>query len=146
MCWAAQNRPDATADAVRDGWFHSGDLARVDEDGYYFVVDRKKDLIIRGGYNVHPREVEEVLHEHPAVAEAAVVGVPHETLGEEIAAVVTLRDDARITAAEIRDHVKERVAAYKYPRIVRFTDSLPKGATGKILKREIVVAKKSSTD
>lgn len=136
------NRPDATAEAIRDGWFHSGDLARVDEDGYYFIVDRKKDLIIRGGYNVYPREIEEVLYGHPAVAEAAVVGVPHEIHGEEVAAVVTLRGAAvaaHTTAGEIRDYVKQRVAAYKYPRIVTFTDGLPKGATGKILKREIVV-------
>ncbi|MBL1098478.1 long-chain-fatty-acid--CoA ligase [Streptomyces coffeae] len=133
------NRPDATAEAIRDGWFHSGDLARVDEDGYYFIVDRKKDLIIRGGYNVYPREIEEVLYEHPAVAEAAVVGVPHEIHGEEVAAVVTLRDGAQTTTGQIRDYVKQRVAAYKYPRIVTFTDGLPKGATGKILKREIIV-------
>ena len=133
------NRPEATAEAVRDGWFHSGDLARVDEDGFYFIVDRKKDLIIRGGYNVYPREVEEVLYGHPAVAEAAVVGVPHPVHGEEIAAVITLRSGAHATAEEIRDHVKERVAAYKYPRIVTFTAELPKGPTGKILKREIVV-------
>ncbi|MFK0024999.1 long-chain fatty acid--CoA ligase [Streptomyces sp. NPDC090798] len=133
------NRPEATAEAIRDGWFHSGDLARVDEDGFYFIVDRKKDLIIRGGYNVYPREVEEVLYEHPAVAEAAVVGVPHAVHGEEIAAVITLRPGAHATAEEIRDHVKDRVAAYKYPRIVTFTAELPKGPTGKILKREIVV-------
>lgn len=133
------NRPDATAETIRDGWFHSGDLARVDEDGYYFIVDRKKDLIIRSGYNVYPREIEEVLYRHPAVAEAAVVGVPHEIHGEEVAAVVILQDGARVTADEVRDYVKQRVAAYKYPRIVTFTDALPKGATGKILKREIVV-------
>ncbi|MFE0460286.1 long-chain fatty acid--CoA ligase [Kitasatospora sp. NPDC058965] len=133
------NRPDATAAACHDGWFHSGDLARVDADGFYYIVDRKKDLIIRGGYNVYPREVEEVLYAHPAVAEAAVVGVPHEVHGEEVAAVITLRDGARATAEQIRAYVKERVAAYKYPRIVTFTDHLPKGATGKILKREIVV-------
>ncbi|MGW2826580.1 long-chain-fatty-acid--CoA ligase [Streptomyces sp. NPDC001443] len=140
------NRPEATKEAVREGWFHSGDLARVDEDGYYFIVDRKKDLIIRGGYNVYPREIEEVLYEHPAVAEAAVVGVPHQVHGEEIAAVVTLRQDrADTSAGALRDFVKERVAAYKYPRIVTFTDALPKGATGKILKREIVVDR-SATD
>ncbi|MFD7626593.1 long-chain fatty acid--CoA ligase [Streptomyces sp. NPDC059851] len=133
------NRPEATAEAVRDGWFHTGDLARVDEDGFYFIVDRKKDLIIRGGYNVYPREVEEVLYEHPAVAEAAVVGVPHAVYGEEVAAVIALREGADATAEEIRAHVKERVAGYKYPRIVTFTAELPKGATGKILKREIVV-------
>lgn len=133
------NRPGATTEAIRAGWFHSGDLARVDEDGYYFIVDRKKDLIIRGGYNVYPREIEEVLYEHPAVAEAAVVGVPHQVHGEEVAAVVTLRDGARTTADQLRDYVKQRVAAYKYPRIVTLTDGLPKGATGKILKREIVL-------
>ncbi|MFB7266121.1 long-chain fatty acid--CoA ligase [Streptomyces nojiriensis] len=133
------NRPTATADAVRDGWFHSGDLARVDEEGFYFIVDRKKDLIIRGGYNVYPREIEEVLYGHPAVAEAAVVGVPHEVHGEEVAAVIALRSGAEATAEEIRDYVKERVAAYKYPRIVTFTAELPKGPTGKILKREIVI-------
>ncbi|MFA7761591.1 long-chain-fatty-acid--CoA ligase [Streptomyces sp. NRRL S-448] len=134
------NRPEATGEAVRDGWFHSGDLARVDQDGFYFIVDRKKDLIIRSGYNVYPREVEEVLYEHPAVAEAAVVGVPHLFHGEEIAAVITLRPGAQATAEEIRDHVKGRVAAYKYPRIVTFTAELPKGPTGKILKREIVIS------
>ncbi|WP_328535936.1 long-chain-fatty-acid--CoA ligase [Streptomyces sp. NBC_00344] len=133
------NRPEATAEAFHDGWFHSGDLARVDEEGFYFIVDRKKDLIIRGGYNVYPREIEEVLYEHPAVAEAAVVGVHHDLHGEEVAAVVALRDGSEATAAQIRDFVRERVAAYKYPRIVTFTDQLPKGATGKILKREIVV-------
>ncbi|WP_406863603.1 long-chain fatty acid--CoA ligase [Streptomyces sp. HUAS MG47] len=136
------NRPEATEEAIRDGWFHSGDLARVDEDGFYFIVDRKKDLIIRGGYNVYPREVEEVLYEHPAVAEAAVVGVPDPVLGEEVAAVVTLRPGAEATAEEIRDHVKERVAAYKYPRIVTVAAELPKGPTGKILKREIVVTER----
>jgi long-chain acyl-CoA synthetase len=134
------NRPEATAEAIRDGWFHSGDLARVDDDGFYFIVDRKKDLIIRGGYNVYPREVEEVLYEHPAVAEAAVVGVPHPVHGEEIAAVITVRPGAHVTAQEIREHVKDRVAAYKYPRIVGFTAELPKGPTGKILKREIMVS------
>ncbi|WKD31215.1 long-chain-fatty-acid--CoA ligase [Streptomyces xanthophaeus] len=133
------NRPTATAEAVRDGWFHSGDLARVDEEGFYFIVDRKKDLIIRGGYNVYPREIEEVLYGHPAVAEVAVVGVPHAVHGEEVAAVIALRSGADATAEEIRDYVKERMAAYKYPRIVTFTTELPKGPTGKILKRDIVV-------
>ncbi|WP_405912224.1 long-chain fatty acid--CoA ligase [Streptomyces sp. NBC_00963] len=133
------NRPEATAEAIRDGWFASGDLARVDEEGYYFIVDRKKDLIIRGGYNVYPREIEEVLYEHPAVAEAAVVGVPHELHGQEVAAAVTLRPGVRATAEELRAYVRERVAPYKYPRIVTLAESLPKGATGKILKREIVI-------
>ena len=133
------HRPEATAEAIRDGWFHSGDLARVDEDGYFFIVDRKKDLIIRGGYNIYPREIEEVLYEHPAVAEAAVIGVPHPALGEEVGAAVTLKAGASVTAEELRDHVKSLVAAYKYPRHVWIVDVLPKGPTGKIVKRDIVV-------
>jgi long-chain acyl-CoA synthetase len=132
------HRPDATADAIdQDGWFYTGDLARVDEDGYFFIVDRKKDMIIRGGYNIYPREIEEVFYEHPAVLEAAVIGVPHAELGEEVAAAVTLKPDAHVTADELRDYVKEQVAAYKYPRHVWLADELPKGTTGKVLKREI---------
>ncbi len=131
------NRDDATRDTIRDGWFHTGDMATVDDDGYFFIVDRKKELIIRGGYNVYPREIEEVLYEHPAVREAAVVGVPHADLGEEVGAAVALKDDAEATADELRAFAKERVAAYKYPRRVWFVDELPKGPTGKVLKREI---------
>jgi long-chain acyl-CoA synthetase len=130
-------RPDATAEAIRDGWFHSGDMATMDADGYFFIVDRKKDMIIRGGYNVYPREVEEVLYEHPAVREAAVVGLPHDEYGEEVGAAVVLKDGAQASEQELRDYVKEQVAAYKYPRRVWFVDELPKGPTGKILKREI---------
>jgi long-chain acyl-CoA synthetase len=134
------NNPDATAQAIDgDGWFKTGDLGRVDEDGYFFVVDRKKDLIIRGGYNVYPREIEEVLYEHPDVREAAVIGVPHPELGEEVAAVVTVQPGAEVTPDQLRDFVKAQVAAYKYPRRVWFTDELPKGPTGKILKREIAI-------
>src|SRR4051794_34485386 len=110
------NRADATEDAIRDGWFHSGDMAKIDEDGYFFIVDRKKDMIIRGGYNVYPREIEEVLYEHPAVLEAAVIGVPHAEMGEEVAAVVSLKDDQQAEPDELKAFVKERVAAYKYPR------------------------------
>ncbi len=130
-------RPDATAEAMRGGWFHSGDLAKMDEDGYFFIVDRKKDMIIRGGYNVYPREVEEVLYEHPAVAEAAVVGIPDAMLGEEVGAAVALKAGAEATPEELQAFVKERVAAYKYPRHVWLVSELPKGPTGKILKREI---------
>jgi long-chain acyl-CoA synthetase len=133
------NRPDATAEVTRDGWFLTGDMAQIDEDGYFFIVDRKKDMIIRGGYNVYPREIEEVLYEHPAVREAAVVGVPHDELGEEVGAAVALKDGAEAGADELQAFVKERVAAYKYPRRVWFVDELPKGPTGKILKREIEV-------
>ncbi len=132
------HRPEATAEAIRDGWFHSGDLARVDEDGYFYIVDRKKDLIIRGGYNVYPREIEEVLYEHPAVAEAAVIGLAHSAMGEEVGAAVTLKPGATISAEELRDYVKGQVAAYKYPRHVWIADALPKGPTGKIRKRDIV--------
>ena len=111
------NRPEATAEAIdADGWFKTGDMATVDEDGYFFIVDRKKDLIIRGGYNVYPREIEEVLYEHPAVREAAVVGVPHAELGEEVGAAVALKAGADATPDELRAFVKEQVAAYKYPR------------------------------
>jgi len=132
-------RPEATAEAIRDGWFHTGDLARVDEDGYFYIVDRKKDLIIRGGYNIYPREIEEVLYEHPAVAEAAVLGLPHSSLGEEVGAAVALKPGATATPEELRDYVKGQVAAYKYPRHVWIVDALPKGGTGKIQKRDIVV-------
>jgi long-chain acyl-CoA synthetase len=131
-------RPDATAEAISaDGWFHSGDLARVDDEGYYFIVDRKKELIIRGGYNVYPREIEEVLYEHPAVHECAVIGIPHASLGEEVGAAVALKRGAETTPEELRAFVKGQVAAYKYPRRVWLVDALPKGPTGKILKREI---------
>ncbi len=131
------HRPDATAETIRDGWLHTGDMGYVDEDGYFFIVDRKKDMIIRGGYNVYPREIEEVLYEHPAVREAAVLGVPHDEYGEEVGAAVALKDGATATPEELRDFVKEQVAAYKYPRQVWLVDDLPKGPTGKILKREI---------
>jgi long-chain acyl-CoA synthetase len=133
------NNPQATAEAFRDGWFHTGDLAYADDDGYYFIVDRKKDLIIRGGYNVYPREVEEVLFAHPAVAEAAVVGKPDDKLGEEVVAFVALKPGASVTPEELIGYAKERVAAYKYPRDVRIVDALPKGPTGKILKKELSV-------
>jgi long-chain acyl-CoA synthetase len=130
-------RDDATAESIKDGWFHTGDMAQVDSDGYFFIVDRKKDMIIRGGYNVYPREIEEVLYEHPAVREAAVVGVPHDSLGEEVGAAIALKDGAEASEDEIRAFAKERIAAYKYPRQVWFVDELPKGPTGKVLKREI---------
>lgn len=130
-------KPEATAEAITDGWFHTGDMARVDEDGYYYIVDRKKDLIIRGGYNVYPREIEEVLHEHPAVAEVAVIGMPHAELGEEVGAAVALKPGATATPEELRTFARDKVAAYKYPRRVWLVDSLPKGPTGKILRREV---------
>src|SRR4051812_6797083 len=131
------NKPDATESAMREGWFLTGDVARVDDDGYFFIVDRKKDMIIRGGYNVYPREIEEVLYEHPAVSEAAVVGVADESMGEEVGAAIVLKSGEAASADDIRAFVKDRVAAYKDPRKIWFPDELPKGPTGKILKREI---------
>jgi long-chain acyl-CoA synthetase len=130
-------RPEATEEAMRGGWFHSGDMARVDEQGRFFIVDRKKDLIIRGGYNVYPREVEEVLYEHPKIREAAVVGIPHPELGEEVGAAVVTMEGEELVAEAVSEYVKGHLAAYKYPRVVWFLDELPKGPTGKILKREI---------
>ncbi|MGO9975248.1 MAG: long-chain-fatty-acid--CoA ligase [Solirubrobacteraceae bacterium] len=134
------NRPEDTAEAIDgDGWFYSGDIARIDGEGHYFIVDRKKELIIRGGYNVYPREIEEVLYEHPAIREAAVIGIPHPELGEEVAAAVTLKPGGEATESEVREFVRSNVAAYKYPRYVWFVDELPKTSTGKIVKREIAV-------
>jgi long-chain acyl-CoA synthetase len=130
--------PEATAAAIDgNGWLSTGDLGYLDEDGDLFLVDRKKEMIIRGGYNVYPREVEEVLYEHPAVLEAAVVGVPHESLGEDVAAIVVPRPGADLDPEELKAWTKERVAAYKYPRHVVFVAELPKSPTGKILKRSI---------
>jgi long-chain acyl-CoA synthetase len=136
------NRAEATEEVMKDGWFHTGDMAQVDEDGYFFIVDRKKDMIIRGGYNVYPREIEEVLYEHEAISEAAVVGVPDEKMGEEVGAAIVLKEGQDVDADELRDYVKDKVAAYKYPRKIWFLDELPKGPTGKILKREIKVPEK----
>ncbi|WP_298446246.1 long-chain fatty acid--CoA ligase [Gordonia sp. (in: high G+C Gram-positive bacteria)] len=134
------NLPEATAEAIDgDGWFSTGDIGVYDDDGYFRIVDRTKDLIIRGGLNIYPREVEEVIYEHPAVEAAAVIAVPHPTLGEEVGAAVALKPGETLTEDELRRYVKERVAAYKYPRHVWFVERLPTGATGKIQKRDIGV-------
>jgi long-chain acyl-CoA synthetase len=130
-------RPEATKEAIRDGWFHSGDIGIRDADGSYRIVDRKKDMIIRGGFNVYPREVEEVLYAHPAIVEAAVIGVPHESHGEEIKAVVALGPGQSLEPDELIAYTKQHLAAYKYPRLIEFVSELPKGPTGKILKREL---------
>ncbi|MCL6611142.1 MAG: long-chain fatty acid--CoA ligase [Peptococcaceae bacterium] len=129
--------PEATALAMRGGWFHTGDMAYKDEDGYIFIVDRKKDMILKSGYNVYPREVEEVLYSCSKVAEAAVVGVPDELKGEEVKAFVVLKEGETATEEEIREYCKSKIAPYKIPRYVKFLDALPKGSTGKILKRAI---------
>jgi long-chain acyl-CoA synthetase len=130
-------RPDATKEALRGGWFHSGDIGVRSPEGYYSIVDRKKDMIIRGGYNVYPREIEEVLYAHPAIVEAAVIGVPNEKLGEEVKAIVVTGPGQELDDKAVIAYAKERLAAYKYPRIVEFLETLPKGPTGKILKREL---------
>ena len=130
-------RPDATKEALKNGWFHSGDIGYRDEDGCYFIVDRKKDMIIRGGFNVYPREVEEVLYAHEAIVEAAVIGVPHPSHGEEVKAVVAFAKGKTASEQELIQFCKERLAAYKYPRIVQVVDEIPKGPSGKLLKREL---------
>lgn len=130
-------RPEANAETLRGGWMHSGDVAIKDEDGYYYIVDRTKDMIIRGGLNVYPREVEEVIIKHDAVSLVAVIGIPHEEMGEDIKACVVLNEGASITAEELIAWTRERIAAYKYPRHIQFMDALPMSATGKILKKEL---------
>jgi long-chain acyl-CoA synthetase len=129
------NRPDETRAALRDGWLHTGDIAKVDEDGYFFIVDRKKDMIISGGYNIYPRDVEEVLYMHPKVKEAAVAGVPDAKWGETVTAFVVLKDGGHATADDLRAFCRERMAAYKVPSVVEFRDALPKSLVGKVLRR-----------
>jgi long-chain acyl-CoA synthetase len=130
-------RPEATEEALRNGWFHSGDIGYRDEDGCFWIVDRKKDMILRGGFNVYPREVEEVLYAHEAIAEAAVIGVPHESHGEEVKAVVAFAPGQSASEEDLIAFCKERLSAYKYPRSITVLPELPKGPTGKILKREL---------
>jgi long-chain acyl-CoA synthetase len=132
------NLPEATDASIKDGWFSTGDIAVVDADGYYWIVDRKKDLIIRGGYNVYPREIEDALHEHPAVAQVAVIGIAHDSLGEEVGAAVVLKAGATAAVEELRQFVKGRVAAYKYPRRIWLVEDLPTGPTGKLLRRQVI--------
>ena len=131
------NKPAETAQALRNGWLYTGDVAKKDSDGYYYIVDRKKDMIIAGGYNIYPREVEEVLFEHPQIKEGAVIGVPDPYRGETVKAFVVLKDGAVATAEEIIAFCRERMAAYKVPRQVVFRDSLPKSGVGKYLRREM---------
>ena len=130
-------KPEANAKTIKNGWLYSGDVAIKDEEGYYFIVDRTKDMIIRGGLNVYPREVEETIIKHPAVSLVAVIGIPDEKMGEEIKAYVVLKDGASGTPEEIKSWTKDQLAAYKYPREVEILDALPMSATGKILKKEL---------
>lgn len=131
------NRPEETANTLRDGWLYTGDMAKMDEDGYFYIVDRKKDMIIAGGFNIYPREVEDVLFEHPAVKEAAVVGVPDPYRGETVKAFIVLKDGHTVTEAELDKFCRENLAAYKVPRIYEFRTELPKTMVGKVLRRQL---------
>ncbi len=131
------NRPEANAKTITDGWLHSGDVAIKDEDGFFFIVDRTKDMIIRGGLNVYPREVEEVMIKHEAVSLVAVIGIPDNKMGEEVKAYVVLNDGKTVSEADLMAYTKEHIASYKYPRVIEFIDALPMSATGKILKKEL---------
>jgi long-chain acyl-CoA synthetase len=136
------NRPQVTASTLRDGWLYTGDIAKMDKDGFVYIVDRKKDMIIAGGFNIYPREVEEVLYEHPAVFEAAVIGVPDLYRGETVKAYVVLRPGAKATQEEIITFCREKISAFKAPRLVEFKEALPKTAVGKILRRQLVAEEK----
>ena len=131
------NRPDATADVLRNGWLYTGDIAYMDEDGYFFIVDRKKDLIISGGYNIYPREIDEVLHAHPKIEEAVSVGIPHDARGEIVKAYVVIRQGESLTRNEVMAYCREKLAGYKVPRKVEFRTELPKTMVGKVLRRAL---------
>jgi long-chain acyl-CoA synthetase len=131
------NRPEETNWVMRNGWFHTGDLAYMDSSGYLFIVDRKKDLVIRGGLNIYPKEIEEVLYSHPSVFDAAVIGVPDPIMGEEVMAFVLLREGVNVTPEEIREFCSKKLARYKIPKHIRFVENLPKTTTGKLLKKEL---------
>ena len=131
------NRPDETAIALRDGWLYTGDVARMDEDGYFYIVQRKKDMIIVSGYNVYPNEVEDVLFTHPAVLEAAVIGVPDQYRGEAVKAFLVLKPEMSATAEEILEFCRENLAKYKVPSLIEIVPALPKSAVGKVLRREL---------
>jgi len=132
------NRPEETAQVLADGWLRTGDIATMDEDGYFYIVDRKKDLILTAGFNVYPREVEEVLYQHPKVLEAAVIGLPDKVRGEKVTAYVVLKAGETASAQEIRAFCRERLAHYKEPRAVHFRDKLPKSMAGKVLRRALL--------
>jgi long-chain acyl-CoA synthetase len=129
--------PEATTAAFRHGWFHTGDIGYRDDDGFFYIVDRKGDMIIRGGENIYPREIDEVLYQHPAVAAAATIGVPDQLYGEEVAAFIVPGEGREATEEEIIAFCRARLADYKCPKTVRFVKEIPKGPTGKLLKREL---------
>jgi long-chain acyl-CoA synthetase len=127
-------QPEASAEALRDGWYHSGDMVYFDEDGYYYVKDRKKDMIVRAAFNIYPKEIEDLLYTHPAVAEAQVVGIPDLVKGEEVVACLALKPGESLTEQQVIAFCRENIATYKTPKYVRFYPSLPKTATGKLEK------------
>jgi long-chain acyl-CoA synthetase len=131
------NQPKETENAIRDGWLYSGDIGKIDEDGYLYILDRKKDMILAGGYNIYPREIDEVLFEHPKVLEACVVGVPDQYRGETVKAFVVPKPGETVTEDELDAYCRKSLAAYKVPKVYEFTDSLPKSTVGKILRREL---------
>jgi len=140
------NMPEETADALRDGWLHTGDIARMEEDGYFYIVDRTKDMILASGYNVYPREIEEVLFAHPGVAEAVAIGVPDEYRGESVKAFVVRHEDAAVTEEELLAFCGERLAPYKTPKTLEFRDELPKSTVGKLLRRVLVEEERAAAD
>jgi fatty-acyl-CoA synthase len=131
------NLPGASAEALKDGWMHTGDAARMDDEGYIYIQDRVKDMIVSGGENVYPREIEDVLYQHPAIAEAAVIGVPDDQWGEGVKAIVVLRDGQSATEDELIEFCRGQLAGFKRPRSVDFIDALPRNPSGKVLKREL---------
>jgi long-chain acyl-CoA synthetase len=131
------NKTEETKEALRDGWFLTGDLGKFDEDGYLTIVDRKKDMIIAGGYNIYPVELDNVLMGHPKILEACTIGIPHEYRGETVKAFIVVKEGEILTAAEVTNYCKENLAAYKIPKIIEFIDELPKSAIGKILRRKL---------
>ncbi|MBW2365000.1 MAG: AMP-binding protein, partial [Deltaproteobacteria bacterium] len=137
MCLGYYNKPDETANSIRDGWFYTGDIGKLDEDGYLYIVDRKKDMIIAGGFNIYPRDIDEVLFEHPKVLEACAIGVPDEYRGETVKAYIVPKPGETLTEEELNSFCRERLSAYKVPKIYEFIDELPKSAVGKILRKEL---------
>jgi long-chain acyl-CoA synthetase len=135
------NKPEATAETIRDGWLHTGDVGYMDEDGYIYIVDRIKDMINRGGENIYPREIEIILESHPKVAEVAVIGVPDPALGERVKAFIIPKEPGSMTEQEVKDYLKDKIAKYKIPEIVEFRTEFPRNATGKLLKKELKAGK-----
>jgi long-chain acyl-CoA synthetase len=140
------NMPEETAETLKDGWLYTGDVAKMDESGYFYIVDRKKDMIVASGYNVYPREIEEVLFEHPDVAEAVAIGVADEYRGQSVKAFVVMRSGAQATEEEVLAFCKERLAPYKTPKAVEFREELPKSAVGKLLRRVLVDEERAKTE